>query len=163
MRSIQNIKSSGADKSSVSDRKILISACLTGEKCRYDGNSNPNAELIDLLEGDKLIPVCPEVEGGLPVPRPPAEIRGDRVLRENGEDVTRAFKEGARICTMKGTEVQVSLAILKSRSPACGCGQIYDGSFSGKLVDGDGIFTRSLKAEGIQCISDEDFLDTIKS
>ncbi|MEA3286669.1 MAG: DUF523 domain-containing protein, partial [Candidatus Marinimicrobia bacterium] len=106
------------------------------------------------------IPVCPEVEGGLPTPRPPAEITGDQVLRENGEDVTLQFKRGAKLCRDKGLADNAALAILKSRSPACGCGQIYDGSFSGKLIDGDGIFTQSLKAAGIKCISDEDYLNS---
>lgn len=115
-----------------------------------------------MLEGKHLIPVCPEVEGGLSTPRPPAEIREGRVYRGNGAEVTDQFSEGARICLERGLVQDVRLAILKSRSPACGCGQIYDGSFSKKLVPGDGIFTKILKTAGIDCISDEDYIDNIE-
>ncbi len=137
---------------------VLISACLMGEACRFDGQGKHNSELIELLKGKTLVPVCPEVEGGLPTPRPPAEIKGNGVFRGNGEDVSEAFKKGASICTEKSISAQVSQAILKSRSPACGCGKIYDGSFSKTLIDGDGVFTQYLKAAGIDCISDEQYL-----
>ena len=138
---------------------ILISACLLGEPCRYDGKSSQHSELLELLKDRPFIPVCPEVAGGLPTPRPPAEITGNRVLRENGEDVTSHFTSGSELCRDKGLAEKTTLAILKSRSPACGCGQVYDGSFTGTLVDGDGIFTQTLKAAGIDCIPDEDFLN----
>ncbi len=139
-------------------KNILISACLLGEPCRFDGRGKLNNELLDAL-GDKiLIPVCPEVEGGLPIPRPPAEIKGAGVFRENGEDVTESFQRGASLCTAKAVSIHASHAILKSRSPACGCGKVYDGSFSKTLVEGDGVFTQHLKAAGIYCSSDEDFL-----
>jgi len=103
----------------------------------------------------ELLAVCPEVEGGLSVPRPPAEIVGERILRQNGEDVTAPFKKGVTACSRLAREAGVRVAILKERSPSCGCGQVYDGSFSGKLVAGDGVFTRELKAMGIECIPDE--------
>lgn len=137
---------------------IIISACLLGEACRFDGQGKARAEIIELLAGREVLAVCPEVEGGLPIPRPPAEIKGNSVLRENGEDVTKAFEMGAEKCTSAGLAANASLAILKSRSPACGCGQVYDGSFSKTLISGDGIFTRLLKQKGIECISDEQFL-----
>ena len=137
---------------------ILLSACLMGEPCRFDGQGKQNAALLELLKDNTLIPVCPEVEGGLPIPRPPAEIEGTGVFRQNGEDVSEAFQKGASICTAKAVSVHVSQAILKSRSPACGCGKVYDGSFSKTLIDGDGVFTQHMKAAGITCISDEDFL-----
>ncbi len=140
------------------DAAIVISACLMGEACRFDGQGKHNAELLDLLSEKTLIPVCPEVEGGLPIPRPPAEIKEGIVYRENGEDVSEAFQKGASLCAEKAVSAHLDLAILKSRSPACGCGQIYDGSFSKTLIDGDGIFTQHLKAAGIHCVSDEDFL-----
>ncbi len=142
------------------NQTVLISACLLGEACRYDGRSSEHRKLLDLLSDKHLIPVCPEVEGGLSVPRPPAEIKGDKVLRESGEDVTRQFVMGAELCRDKGMAEHASQAILKSRSPACGCGQVYDGSFTGTLIDGDGIFTQHLKSVGITCISDEDYLFT---
>ncbi len=129
-----------------------------GETCRFDGQGKHNSELLDLLKDKTLLPVCPEVEGGLPIPRPPAEIKGAGVFRENGEDVSEAFQKGASRCTAKAVSVHVGQAILKSRSPACGCGKIYDGSFSKTLIDGDGVFTQHLKVAGITCISDEDFL-----
>ena len=137
---------------------ILISACLLGENCRYDGNSSKSSELVELIHNYKLIPVCPEVVGGLPTPRPPAEIKGDQVFRENGEDVTSQFIKGAEFCRDKGISEKATLAILKSRSPASGVGQIYDGSFTKTLVEGNGIFTQTLKADGIACISDEEYL-----
>lgn len=141
--------------------KILISACLMGEACRYDGQGSERRErreLLSTLLDKQLIPVCPEVEGGLPIPRPPAEIQDDRVLREDGSDVTLQFKLGSQICRDKGLEQGVGLAILKSRSPACGCGEVYDGSFTRTLVKGNGIFTQSLLDAGIECISDEAFV-----
>jgi len=138
---------------------ILISACLLGEPCRYDGQGRKNVDLMDRLRGKTLIPVCPEVAGGLPTPRPAAEIRAEGVFRSNGEDVTEAFITGAAACTTLAIQEGVQQAILKSRSPACGCGQIYDGSFSETLIAGDGIFTRHLKQASIACQSDEDFLE----
>jgi len=143
-------------------RSILVSACLMGDNCRFDGRNRLRSELPGLLKDDQLIPVCPEVEGGLSIPRPPAEIRGNRVYRENGEDITAQFKQGAEICLEKGRSQAADLAVLKSRSPACGCGHIYDGTFSGTLVKGDGIFTQILKNANIKCISDEDFIASQK-
>ncbi|NQV15165.1 DUF523 domain-containing protein [bacterium] len=142
------------------EKSVLISACLVGESCRYDGQGKLSNDLLELLQGTKLFAVCPEVEGGLPIPRPPAEIKGEKVIRANAEDVTPQFKAGAKAGLELALKEQVSMAILKSRSPACGCGQIYDGSFSGVLIKGDGILTRELKAMGIECISDEEFLNS---
>ena len=140
------------------NESIIVSACLLGEACRFDGQGKQNSTLLELLKNKHLISVCPEVEGGLPIPRPPAEIVGDLVLRENGEDITESFQQGARNGVVKAQTANVSLAILKSRSPACGCGAVYDGTFSKTLISGDGIFTRLLKQKGIECISDEQFL-----
>ncbi len=145
-----------------SNTPILISACLVGEPCRFDGSSKERSELLDLLSNDELIPVCPEVEGGLGIPRPPAEIVGEQVLRASGEDVTREFQTGAEYCRDLGLKANVKQAILKSRSPACGCGEVYDGNFSRTLVQGDGIFTQSLKAAGLSCVTDEDFVDNFE-
>ena len=143
-----------------SSSPVLISACLMGEACRFDGQGKHNSELLELLKDKTLIPVCPEVEGGLPIPRPPAEIKGSGVFRENGEDVSEAFQKGASLCLEKSVAAHVGQAILKSRSPACGCGKIYDGSFSKTLIEGDGVFTLHLKAAGINCISDEQYLNS---
>lgn len=139
--------------------KILISACLLGLRCRYDGGGKPCEKAIALCKGHQLIPVCPEQLGGLSTPRPPAEIRGDRVINRQGEDVTAPYRRGAeearRLCRLFSCD----LAILKARSPSCGCGQIYDGSFSGVLAPGDGVTARLLKAQGIPVITEEELDD----
>ncbi|MCF7808507.1 MAG: DUF523 domain-containing protein [Candidatus Marinimicrobia bacterium] len=140
------------------ERTVLVSACLLGETCRYDGKHSARAELRRLLEGDAVIPVCPEVAGGLSTPRPPAELSGEKVLRENGEDVTAQFHNGARECLEEAQKHDISLAILKSRSPSCGCGDVYDGTFTNTLRLGNGVFTDLLLSKGIDCISDEDLL-----
>ncbi len=137
---------------------IVISACLIGELCRYDGKQ-VNYHELDFLMSDPnvtLLPVCPEVLGGLQTPRPPCEIRGDRVITRNGEDVTEAFREGAEkvltVCQASGAE----LAILKANSPSCGSGRIYDGSFSHTLIPGDGICASLLKKNGIKVFCEKD-------
>jgi len=139
--------------------RIGISACLLGEPCRFDGRSAGNEPLIRELKDYLLIPVCPEVAGGLGTPRPPAEIQGERVRRKNGEDVTEAFERGAQISLAEIKASGCEGVVLKSRSPACGCGQVYDGTFTRTLRTGDGVFTQQLKAAGIMTISDEE-IDT---
>jgi uncharacterized protein YbbK (DUF523 family) len=138
--------------------KVLVSACLLGEPCRYDGGHSQRADLLKHISKDEIVPVCPELEGGLPAPRPPAEIREGRAIRENGEDVTDHFIKGAKRALNLAQQEGASKAILKGRSPSCGCGQIYDGHFAGNLIHGDGITTQILKQAGIHCISDEEFL-----
>lgn len=135
--------------------RILVSACLLGCACRYDGGSSPSLEVLKLSAQHVLIPVCPEQLGGLPTPRPPCEIRGDRVLTRAGEDCTAAFRHGAseamRLYRLLGCE----RAILKRRSPSCSPDLIYDGSFSGRLTNGSGLFARLLLAEGQPVCSEE--------
>ena len=130
--------------------KILISACLLGCRCRYDGGSKLHPAAAALAERHELVPVCPEQLGGLPTPRPPAERVGDRVLTAAGCDVTEQYRRGAeetlRLCRIYGCEV----AVLKERSPSCGSGTVYNGTFSGVLTDGDGVTAELLKANGIQ-------------
>ena len=138
--------------------KIIISACLLGKRCRYDGSQKVYTEL-DFLQNDpeiELIPICPELLGGLQTPRPPCEIRGDRVITRNGEDVTEAFREGAEKVLSLAREKGSALAVLKSRSPSCGSGEIYDGTFSNTLVPGDGICASLLKANGIAVLRELD-------
>ena len=129
--------------------KILVSRCLLGERCRYDGKRIPDAEVIALGREHTLIPVCPEMLGGLPCPRTPCEVRGERVVSRDGEDLTDAYRRGAeealRICRENGCEK----AVLKARSPSCGKGIIYDGSFTGTLTAGDGVTARLLEENGI--------------
>ena len=129
--------------------KILISACLLGCRCRYDGGSKPHPVTAKLMERHELVPVCPEQLGGLPTPRPPAERIGDRVVTKTGVDVTEQYFRGAeetvRLCRQLGCHA----AVLKERSPSCGSGFIYDGSFSGCLTARDGVTTAVLKNAGI--------------
>ena len=144
-------------------RKLLVSACLLGICCRYDGRGNPDDAVLSLLNRDDitLIPVCPEQLGGLSTPRIPSERRGERVVNRSGEDVTSQFIRGAeealRIAKLYGCQV----AVLKERSPSCGCGRIYDGTFSGKLADGDGVTAELLRREGIKVYGESQVLEMI--
>ena len=131
---------------------ILVSACLLGTPCRYDGASRPCGELARLeVLGHRLIPVCPEVMGGLPTPRPPAELQRDgRVVDRAGTDVTEAYRLGAEEVLELARAHRCTLAVLKERSPSCGRGQIYDGSFTGRLTEGSGVTARLLEEHGVQ-------------
>lgn len=135
---------------------ILMSACLAGINCKYNGGNNENAKLKQLYEEGKAVLVCPEVMGGLPVPRIPCEIRGEEVYNSNGENKTANYLAGAEKALEVCREHGCTLAILKSRSPSCGTGEIYDGTFTHTRVEADGIFVRLLKREGIRCITEED-------
>ena len=134
----------------------LCSACLLGIKCRYDGKSARNRKVIMLLKTETLIPVCPEQLGGLPTPREPAEIRGERVFTRSGKDVTENFKRGAKEVLKIAKLYGIKEVIMKQGSPSCGSGRIYDGTFSGKTIKGDGITAAMLKENGIKVITDED-------
>jgi uncharacterized protein YbbK (DUF523 family) len=125
-------------------------------KCRYNGKGALNRKVVALLEMEILIPVCPEQLGGLPTPREPAEIKGKRVITKSGKDVTENFKRGAKQVLRLAKLFNVKEAILKQGSPSCGCGRIYDGTFSGKVVKGYGITATLLKKNGVRIIpSDE--------
>jgi uncharacterized protein YbbK (DUF523 family) len=134
----------------------LCSACLLGIKCRYDGKSARNRKVIMLLKAETLIPVCPEQLGGLPTPREPAEIRGERVFTRSGKDVTENFERGAGEVLKIAKLYGIKEAIMKQGSPSCGSGRIYDGTFSGKTIKGDGITAAVLKENGIKVITEED-------
>lgn len=129
--------------------KIACSACLLGHNCKYNGKNNFNPEVAKLAKEHTLIPVCPEVLGGMPVPRVPCERVGDRIIDQDGTDQTDRFAEGAKkaleILEQEGAE----LVILQPRSPSCGCGQIYDGTFSSTLTKGNGVFAELLAKKGI--------------
>lgn len=135
---------------------ILVSACLLGTACRYDGKAKANEKVVGLLKKETLIPVCPEQLGGMTTPRLPSEIRGDRVVNEAGEDVTACYQKGAEEALKLAKLYGCSLALLKERSPSCGCGQIYDGTFSKNLTEGDGITAGLLKKNGIRVIGESD-------
>ncbi len=130
---------------------ILISGCLLGLSCRYDGQSKGvNRALIEKLQTKHtLIPVCPEQLGGLPTPRNPSERIGDRVMMDCGKDVTEQYLRGAQQALLLARIFNCQAAILKERSPSCGSGSIYDGSFSGTLTAGDGVTAQLFKSEGI--------------
>ena len=136
-------------------KKILVSACLLGTPCRYDGASKPCEAVIALSEKYELIPVCPEVFGGLPTPRVPSEIVGERVLMRDGRDVTENYRRGAECALDIARENLCECAVLKARSPSCGKGEVYDGSFSGTLTMGDGITAKLLSDAGITVFSEE--------
>ena len=139
---------------------ILVSACLLGVCCRYDGESKPDPMVIKLREKYLLIPICPEVDGGLPTPRTPSERVGDKVLMRDGRDVTRNYQAGAEVALCKAREFGCQAAILKARSPSCGSNRIYDGSFTGSLTDGDGVCAELLKKNGIAVFT-EDEIDSL--
>lgn len=128
---------------------ILVSACLLGLCCRYDGCAKPNEEILALRGKYTLIPVCPEQLGGLATPRLPAERKGERVVTKTGFDVTEEYVRGAQQALKLAKLLQCQAAVLKERSPSCGCGQIYDGSFSKTIIPGDGVTAALLKENGI--------------
>jgi uncharacterized protein YbbK (DUF523 family) len=141
-------------------KTVLCSACLLGIPCRYDGVSKPHAKVLALRESVNLIPVCPEESGGLPTPRQPAELQSDgRVRTRHGTDVTEEFRRGAQEVLRLAKNVGAEEAILKQRSPSCGCGQIYDGSFGRQVILGDGVATALLKLNGIRVISENEVGD----
>ncbi len=128
---------------------ILISACLLGVRCRYDGGGKAIGRLNELMQKHTLIPVCPEVFGGLPTPREPSEIRGGRVLSRSGRDVTENFRRGADEALGLARLYHCECALLKERSPSCGYGRIYDGSFTGGLCKGEGVCAALLAQNGV--------------
>jgi uncharacterized protein YbbK (DUF523 family) len=136
---------------------ILVSACLAGEKCRYDGGSARHEALARLAREGRALAVCPEVLGGLPTPRAPHEIRDGRVVDRDGRDHTEAFRTGAAQALAMALEAGCVKAVLKSRSPSCGSGLVYDGAFSGRLVQGDGVLAALLKANGLVVLTDLEF------
>lgn len=135
---------------------ILVSACLLGCPCRYDGKSKPNDAVLALMPQHTLIPICPEQMGGLATPRMPAERKAGGVLTENGTDVTVQYGRGAAEALRLAKLYGCTHAILKERSPSCGSGQIYDGSFSRALIPGDGVTAQLLKANGIVVLGESE-------
>ena len=138
---------------------LLVSACLVGVNCKYSGGNNalPPELLAALEEKYRLVPICPERDGGLPTPRLPSERRGELVVNRAGEDVTEAFRRGAQFALETARREGCRLALLKERSPSCGSGEIYDGSFSGTLIPGDGVAAALLKEHGIAVFGETEF------
>lgn len=141
--------------------RLAVSACLLGEPVRYDGGPKPCAEVIELTKKNQVCPVCPERAAGLSCPRPPAEQVGERVLLKDGTDVTRAFADGARAECAAAQRAEVPLAVLKAKSPSCGVGLVYDGTYTGTLTAGMGVCARLLAKEGI-CVVTEDTVKNVK-
>ncbi len=136
--------------------KILLSACLLGKNCKYNGGNNLNQSVLGFIEGHEVIGVCPEQLGGLSTPRLPAEIVDGVVTNKEGVSVDAEFRKGAQAALAAALENKVDLAILQSRSPSCGVKEIYDGSFSGKKIKGQGVFAKLLSAHGIKVLDAED-------
>ncbi|MBS5645409.1 MAG: DUF523 domain-containing protein [Clostridiales bacterium] len=145
---------------------VMISACLAGKKCRYDGGAKPNQEILARIAGgEKFCLVCPECMGGLPIPREPAEIQGGTgadvlagracVISRDGKDVTAAYLAGAQKGLQMAKAKGADTVLLKSKSPSCGAGRIHDGSFSGRLVPGNGVFAELLMQNGIRVLEME--------
>ena len=136
--------------------KIFVSACLLGENCKYSGGNNYSEKVVDFVKGHEVIAMCPEVEGGLSIPRCPAEIVNGIVTTKEGISVDKEFLGGARKVSEVVLQQNVDMAILQSRSSSCGIGKIYDGSFSRTLIDGNGVLAELLISHGIKAIDVED-------
>lgn len=142
--------------------KLLISACLLGIACRYDGNSKTPPDSIEELSARyELIPICPEIYGGLPTPRTPSERIGDKVLMKDGTDVTDNYHRGAESTLAIAKVLGAKKALLKERSPSCGTGSIYDGNFSGRTVPGMGVCAELLSSHGILLFSEDEIYKLI--
>jgi uncharacterized protein YbbK (DUF523 family) len=135
---------------------LLVSACLLGTCCNHEGHHSKRAAVEALAAEYRLVPICPEVAGGLPTPRAAAEIRGDGVVNADGDDVTVEYRRGAQAAVELAAAVDARRAVLKARSPSCGAHQIYDGTFTRTLRNGEGITAAALRAAGVEVRSEED-------
>ena len=141
---------------------FIISKCLLGENCKYDGGNNRNEKVIEFCKEHSYIAVCPEAAGKLPCPRPPAERLGEKVIDKEGKDVTHNFQEGAYRCFLECLQKAVRRgerldgAILKANSPSCGYREIYDGTFTGTLVEGNGVFAQIVENDNIEIITEKE-------
>ena len=137
--------------------KILVSACLVGDNCKYNGGNNLNERLVEFLAAHEVVKVCPEVLGGLATPRGPAEIQKGQVVNTEGRNVTKEFEAGALRAFENVEREKPDLIILQSRSPSCGIKQIYDGTFSGRKIEGQGLFAALCIKAGCRVLDIEDF------
>ncbi|WP_319469223.1 DUF523 domain-containing protein [uncultured Pseudodesulfovibrio sp.] len=135
---------------------VIVSACLAGIRCRYDGNNNTSEAVLDLVRKGDAIPFCPEVFGGLTTPRPCCELQNGRVIDTDGVDRTDAFLRGAEEGLKLARLAGCTEAVLKANSPSCGCGRVYDGTFSGNRIPGNGVFAELLLANGFTIRTEED-------
>ena len=137
--------------------KILVSACLLGVNCKYTGGNNYNEKIMEYLSDKEIIPICPEIMGGLPTPRKASEIKGDKVFMIDGVDVTANFQKGAKETLELAKKLGVTKALLKAKSPSCGYKKIYDGTFTDTLIDGNGITAELLEKNGFEILTEKDF------
>ncbi len=135
---------------------IVVSACLMGYNCKYNGHNNYCSKIEKLKNQYNLIAICPEVLGGLSTPRVPSEIIGDKIINQEGLDVTKNYNKGANLALEKALLNNCQIAILKAKSPSCGCGKIYDGSFTSTLINGDGVTTKLFKKHNIKVYTEEE-------
>ena len=135
---------------------IMVNACLAGENCKYNGGNNRNKKVEALFNGNRIIPICPEVMGGLPTPRVPSEIVHGIVMNKDGVNVDREYRCGAEMALKIAEREQPDLVILQSRSPSCGVKQRYDGTFTGTLIDGPGLTAELLMRHGFRVVDVED-------
>ena len=136
--------------------KILVSACLMGVNCKYNGGNNYDPKVAEFLKDYEIVLICPEVMGGLPTPRVPSEIKDGRVVNKDGKDVTDFFVTGAEETLFLAKKYNIKKALLKTKSPSCGNGKIYDGTFTDTLTKGDGITAKLLKSKGIEVYSEDE-------
>ena len=140
---------------------VLVSACLAGKACRYDGTANTCEAVVRMVEEGRALPVCPEELGGLPTPREPVEVQCGRAMTPSGRDVTDAFERGAREAVRLGLEAGCTSAVLKARSPSCGVGIIYDGTFTHTRIPGDGFFAGEARRAGLALHTEESLPEEI--
>lgn len=136
--------------------KILVSACLLGIDCKYNGKNNENNKIIDLLNDYEVVPFCPEILGGMTTPRIPSEILDDKVINKNGDEVTDYFVKGANESLKMAKLFNIKKAVMKQKSPSCGFGKIYDGTFSGNVIEGNGITTDLFLDNNIEVLTEDD-------
>lgn len=141
--------------------KILVSACLLGDNCKYNGKNNYTKEIEEIKQYYEIIPICPETMGGLSIPRLKSERKGNRVINEKGQDITKYFVKGADQVLNIVKFLHIKKALLKENSPSCGVKHIYDGTFSNKLVDFQGFTSELLIKAGVECFTEENIKDLI--
>ena len=136
--------------------KVLVSACLLGENCKYNGGNNYDGAVAEFVRGKEILPICPELMAGMGCPRTPIEIVDGVLMDRDGKNVDTAMREAVEMAMKQISSEEILCAVLQSRSPTCGVNQVYDGSFSGKLISGTGIFAQALKEAGYRVIDAED-------
>lgn len=137
--------------------KVLVSSCILGKNCKYNGKNNFNPKVVEFLKGKEVIEICPELLAKMPIPRPCAEIVNGMIMDIDGNNVDTAYRTAAHLALEEIENMGIDLVILQSRSPTCGVNQIYDGSFTGKLIQGQGVFAEALIKAGYVVKDSEDF------